>query len=85
MIVGGDGSFFEVANGLLRRADGQRVPLGLLPGGSGNSILVCFIIMLYPSSPNFTISPLFADYFISQLLSCLVPYLANVIINSDAL
>lgn len=37
-VVGGDGSFHEVVNGMLSRADGEVVPLGLLPGGSGNCV-----------------------------------------------
>lgn len=34
IIVGGDGSLHEVANGIL--ASGRRVPLGIIPAGSGN-------------------------------------------------
>lgn len=36
-VVGGDGSIMEVVNGLLKRPDGRQLPVGLLPGGSGNS------------------------------------------------
>ncbi|MDP2307871.1 MAG: diacylglycerol kinase family protein [Pseudomonadota bacterium] len=38
--MGGDGTFHEVANGLLRsgvRADGDVIPLALLPAGTGNN------------------------------------------------
>ena len=35
--VGGDGSFHEVVNGMLMRKDGQRLPVTLIPNGSGNS------------------------------------------------
>lgn len=34
IIVGGDGSLHEVVNGIL--ASGRRVPLGIIPAGSGN-------------------------------------------------
>ncbi|MBV9616208.1 MAG: diacylglycerol kinase family lipid kinase [Ktedonobacteraceae bacterium] len=34
IIVGGDGSIHEVANGIL--STGKRVPLGIIPAGSGN-------------------------------------------------
>ena len=34
IVVGGDGSLHEVANGIL--ASGRRVPLGIIPAGSGN-------------------------------------------------
>jgi diacylglycerol kinase (ATP) len=35
--AGGDGTLFEVLNGLYRRPPEQRVPLGLLPVGTGNA------------------------------------------------
>ena len=38
-VLGGDGSIHELVNGMLARADGKMLPLGLLPGGSGNSIM----------------------------------------------
>lgn len=34
--VGGDGTIHEIINGLLKRPDGKRVPIALLPNGSGN-------------------------------------------------
>ena len=37
--VGGDGTTFEVINGLLPEAEGEHVELGLLPLGTGNSFL----------------------------------------------
>jgi diacylglycerol kinase family enzyme len=36
--VGGDGTIFEVANGMLAREDGIRVPLAVIPSGSGNGL-----------------------------------------------
>ena len=36
--VGGDGSYHEVINGMLARADGMRLPVGLIPNGSGNDL-----------------------------------------------
>ena len=39
VIVGGDGSLFEAANGMMQRPVAERLPLGLIPGGSGNSVL----------------------------------------------
>ncbi len=35
--VGGDGTLFEVLNGLYHKAPGERVPLGLVPTGTGNA------------------------------------------------
>ncbi len=37
--LGGDGTAHEAINGLLMRPDGKLIPLGLIPGGSGNSFL----------------------------------------------
>jgi len=37
--IGGDGTLHEVVNGLLTRTDSQTVPIGLIPGGSGNSFM----------------------------------------------
>jgi YegS/Rv2252/BmrU family lipid kinase len=39
LILGGDGTFHEVVNGMLERQDGLTLPIGLIPGGSGNSVL----------------------------------------------
>eukprot|EP00667_Euglena_gracilis_P026093 EG_transcript_31134 len=38
-ILGGDGSIHEAINGLLARPDGARVPLALVPCGTGNSFV----------------------------------------------
>ena len=37
-IMGGDGSFHEAINGLMKRTDKLKVPLSLIPAGSGNSL-----------------------------------------------
>lgn len=37
--IGGDGTLHEVLNGMMRRKDGKRLPLGLIPGGIGNSLM----------------------------------------------
>ena len=37
IVVGGDGSIHEVANGLMERDSRAVVPLGVIPAGSGNS------------------------------------------------
>ncbi|MFQ6674882.1 MAG: diacylglycerol/lipid kinase family protein [Fidelibacterota bacterium] len=38
-IIGGDGTLHELVNGLLTRADGATVPVGCIPGGTGNSFM----------------------------------------------
>jgi len=37
-IMGGDGSFHEAINGLMKRPDNFKIPLCLIPAGSGNSL-----------------------------------------------
>ena len=37
-IIGGDGSFHEAINGMLNRKDQKKIPLALIPSGSGNSL-----------------------------------------------
>ncbi|KNC47872.1 diacylglycerol kinase catalytic region [Thecamonas trahens ATCC 50062] len=38
VVAGGDGSFHEVVNGMMRRTDGSAVPIGLIPSGTGNAV-----------------------------------------------
>ena len=35
--IGGDGTAHEIANGMLRRDESERVPIGIIPAGSGNT------------------------------------------------
>jgi YegS/Rv2252/BmrU family lipid kinase len=37
--IGGDGTLHEIINGMLHRADGRRLPLGVIAGGTGNSFM----------------------------------------------
>ena len=39
IIIGGDGTFHEVISGLMSRTDNKKIPIGIVPGGSGNSFL----------------------------------------------
>jgi len=39
IVVGGDGTYNEVINGLFKRNDQQLPVLGFIPGGSGNSLI----------------------------------------------
>jgi len=38
ILVGGDGTFHEAINGLMRRKDGKKIPVGFLPNGSGDDL-----------------------------------------------
>ena len=37
-LIGGDGTFHEAINGMMSRTDNNKIPLGLIPCGSGNSL-----------------------------------------------
>ena len=37
--IGGDGTLNEIVNGMLAREDNQKLPIGLIPGGTGNSFM----------------------------------------------
>ncbi len=37
--IGGDGTMHEVINGMLKRPDEQKIPIGLVTGGTGNSFM----------------------------------------------
>lgn len=37
--AGGDGTYHEVINGMLARKDGKKIPIGMIPNGSGNDTL----------------------------------------------
>ena len=37
--IGGDGTLLEVVNGMLTRDDAIKIPIGMIPGGSGNSYM----------------------------------------------
>ncbi|MBN2263626.1 MAG: diacylglycerol kinase family lipid kinase [Prolixibacteraceae bacterium] len=38
-VIGGDGTMHEIVNGMLKRDDGVKIPIGLIPGGTGNSFM----------------------------------------------
>jgi hypothetical protein len=43
VVVGGDGTIHDVINGMLARGDGQVAPIGVVPAGTGNSMMMDFV------------------------------------------
>ena len=43
-IAGGDGTIHEIINGMMYRPDKKKLPLALLPNGSGNDFASCFLL-----------------------------------------
>ena len=41
LLVGGDGTIHEGLNGLMRRQDKKKIPVGLIPNGSGDDACGC--------------------------------------------
>ena len=39
LVIGGDGTMHEVVNGMMDREDKKKIPLGLITGGTGNSLM----------------------------------------------
>lgn len=39
IIIGGDGTAHEVINGMLNRSDAPHIPIGIIPAGTGNSLM----------------------------------------------
>ena len=37
--IGGDGTMYELINGMLKRDDNRKIPIGLITGGTGNSFM----------------------------------------------
>jgi len=48
LIIGGDGTFHEIVNGVFNRRDKKKIPIGIIPGGTGNS----FMLDLGITEPN---------------------------------
>jgi YegS/Rv2252/BmrU family lipid kinase len=38
-LIGGDGTMHEAVNGMYTRQDNKRIPIGLIPAGTGNSLM----------------------------------------------
>ena len=50
--VGGDGTIYEVINGLMTRPDKKKIPLAFLPNGTGNDTCFGFAISTFQEGLN---------------------------------
>jgi len=44
LAVGGDGMIHEVINGIMRRQDKRKIPIGFIPNGTGNDTCAGLLI-----------------------------------------
>jgi diacylglycerol kinase family enzyme len=52
---GGDGSYHETVNGMLNREDGLKIPVALIPNGSGNDLCSALGIMSLDLALNYIV------------------------------
>lgn len=43
VVVGGDGTIHEAINGMMVRDDNRKLPIGVIPAGTGNSLMMDFM------------------------------------------
>lgn len=69
--VGGDGTYHDIVNGMLHRADKVRVPIGFVPNGSGNDTLRAFGVTDIAKSLDYIVK---GDLFKTDLVKVLMDY-----------
>ena len=80
--VGGDGSFHEVVNGMLMRKDGKRLPVHLIPNGSGNDFNSSFGTKQVGNALDFLVK---GDTIKIDLIACTLDYERREDIPEDKL
>eukprot|EP00347_Sterkiella_histriomuscorum_P012216 403369450 len=66
--VGGDGTFHEVVNGLLHRADKKRIPVAFIGNGSGNDTLIQFNANSIGKALDFIVKGQLIKYDVAKVL-----------------
>ena len=57
LMIGGDGTFHEIVNGMFNRRDKKKIPIGIIPGGTGNS----FMLDLGITDPNVAVDKILME------------------------
>ena len=71
MAVGGDGTFHEVVNGMLKRKDKKKIPVGFLPNGSANDTNLSFGVNNLDQALDYLIK---GESMKMDIVSCLIDY-----------
>ena len=71
MAVGGDGTFHEVVNGMLKRKDKKKIPVGFLPNGSANDTNLSFGVNNLDQALDYLTK---GESMKMDIVSCLVDY-----------
>jgi diacylglycerol kinase (ATP) len=69
--VGGDGTIHEILNGVLKRPDGKKVPIALLPNGTGNDACGGIKVDTMDEGLNYLVA---GDVIYLDVIKCLIDY-----------
>ena len=69
--AGGDGSYHEVVNGMLARSDKKKVPIGMIPNGSGNDTCSSLGVMNLEDALNYIVN---AEVLAIDTVRCLIDH-----------
>lgn len=71
MAAGGDGSYHEVVNGMLARPDKLKLPIAMLPNGSGNDTCSSIGVKTLDDALNYIVN---AEVIALDTVKCLIDY-----------
>lgn len=69
--AGGDGSYHEVVNGMLARQDKKKLPIGMIPNGSGNDTCSSLGVMNLEDALNYIVN---AEVLSIDTVRCLIDH-----------
>jgi diacylglycerol kinase family enzyme len=69
--AGGDGSYHEVVNGMLARSDKKKLPIGMIPNGSGNDTCSSLGVMNLEDALNYIVN---AEVLAIDTVRCLIDH-----------
>jgi diacylglycerol kinase family enzyme len=78
--AGGDGSYHEVVNGMLARPDNFKLPIAMLPNGSGNDTCASIGVKTLDDALNYIVN---AEVIPLDTVKCLIDYDHENLIPED--